>query len=200
MSSVDKRFQAEFAPLTLCWAFPLTRKHSSVPASVKATLTSLGATHLAAYISPFGRACESLRSFGERETFNFRYCKANHESYLEAPFGFAPCNNGTAEPGPKAFRLRRGSLRKRLLPQASIRTPTLGKSGSLATPRVLLVVACYGRHAAGGEASWAIETSANKKTRPEDVVLVGPQRGLTHLACIAYKATLSSDAFGYRPR
>ncbi len=160
MSSVDKRFQAEFAPLTLCWAFPLMGKDSSVPASVKATLTSLGAAHLAAYISPFGRACESLRSFGEGEIFNFRYCKANHESYLEAPFGFAPCNNGTAEPRPSAFR--RGSLRKRLLPQASIRTPALGKSGSLATPRVLLVVACYGRHAAGGEASWAIEALASK--------------------------------------
>ena len=125
MSSVDKRFQAEFAPLTLCWVFPLMEKDSSVPASVKATLTSLGTAHLAAYISPFGRACESLRSFGEGEIFDFRYCKANHESYLEAPFGFAPCNNGTAEPGPRAFRLRRGSLRKRLLPQASIRTPQL---------------------------------------------------------------------------
>ena len=87
--------------------------------------SSISATHLAAYISPFGRACESLRSFGEGEIFHFRYCKANHASYLEAPFGFAPCNNGTAEPGPRAFRLRRGSLRKRLLPQASIRTPQL---------------------------------------------------------------------------
>ena len=79
-----------------------------------------------AYIAPLRVAhVESLRSFGEGEIFNFRYCKANHESYLEAPFGFAPCNNGTAEPGPRAFRLRRGSLRKRLLPQASIRTPQL---------------------------------------------------------------------------
>ena len=162
MSSVDKRFQAEFAPLTLCWAFPLMGKDSSIPAPVKATLASLGAAHPAAYISPFGRACESLRSFGEGETFHFRYCKANHESRLEASFDFAPCNNGTAEPGPKAFRLRRGSLRKRLLPQASIRTLALGRSSSPATPRVLLVVACYGRHAAGGEAFWAIETSASK--------------------------------------
>ena len=164
---------SEFAPLTLFLQFPpadkrcppglqpqrqpessrsLDREWRQAKHSSKNRTHS--PTHLAAHIAPLRVThVESLRSFGEGEIFDFRYCNANHGSRLEAPFGFAPCNNGTDEPGPKAFRLRRGSLPKRLLPQPSISTPALGRSGSPATPRVLLVVACYGRHAAGGEAS-----------------------------------------------